>query len=271
MQHQILTIEDIVKVSLGKVKTVNGFGHLEPCLLTYSPLPSDLYTIDPTYALKAWELAHYYGYNYTGQADFNDLTCLKVLPMCVEKKTDLREESDKCQRHSENQYPKTNRTISAPSQSLGINGWVDAGCVEVELSNGTYIGVRGLISQQDLISIGNELELSVFSQLNETLLHRGEGNTSLFDILTMRTPSGGNQSVVTSFAPERDPILQASFNSSTSFLPVNLANIVDDMRVPTITGSRYEMMALTSGLMVLGIFRLRRKLRHGLRRANTYS
>ena len=133
---------------------------LKPCLLTYPPLPSDLYTIDPTNALKAWELAHYYGYNY--KEDFNDLTCLEKLPMCGRWDTGRSSgwedapfpdglESDKCQRHSENQYPKSNRKISAPSQSLGFNGgWVDAGCVEVELSDGTYIGVRGLITQQDL-------------------------------------------------------------------------------------------------------------------------
>ena len=36
----------------------------------------DLYTINPYYTLKAWELAHYCGYRYP-EVDFNNLTCLE--------------------------------------------------------------------------------------------------------------------------------------------------------------------------------------------------
>lgn len=187
--------------------------------------------------------------------------------MCVEKKTDLGQESDLCRRHSENQYPKSNRTISAPSQSLGFDGWVDAGCVEVESSNGTYIGVRGLISQQDLSSVKNELEPSILRQLNETLLHR-EGNTSLDEILTRRAPSGDSQSVVTNSSREREPLLQASFNASTS--SVNLTKVADDMMLPTITGSQYEIMAITSGILFFGILRLRRRLRRAPGHSNPH-
>ncbi|EJK67248.1 hypothetical protein THAOC_11747 [Thalassiosira oceanica] len=245
-------LEMVEEVDLRSIFEVAGLGHLYSDDVSNATRNSnhrghretftwqDLYTIDPTYALKAWELAHYYGYNYTGQANFNDLICLKELPMCVEKKTDLGQESDLCRRHSENQYPKSNRTISAPSQSLGFDGWVDAGCVEVESSNGTYIGVRGLISQQDLSSVKNELEPSILRQLNETLLHR-EGNTSLDEILTRRAPSRDSQSVVTNSSREREPLLQASFNASTS--SVNLTKVADDMMLPTITGIVVDLEA----------------------------
>ena len=221
--------------------------------------PLDLYTIDPTYAMKAWELAHYYGYDYAGQADFNDLTCLKELPTCFKKKTDLGRESELCRRHSEGRYPKTNRTISAPSRGLGFGGWADAGCVEAESSNGTYVGVRGLISRQDLASIESELDPSIAKQLNETLLRR-EG-----------TPVADDQSsVVANYSRGGEPVLQASsFNTSTSISPVN--RTMDDTMAPTVSRGQYEIIAMTSGILVLWIFRLRRRLRPPSHSANIHN
>lgn len=127
----------------------------------------DLYTIDPANALKAWELAHFYGYDYP-LTNFSNLTCLDRMPVCGNS---YKDPSDRCP-------PKTHppssslaaRTIVPPSTGLGFAGWVDSGCVEVQLSNGSYAGVRGLVSEAEFDRIQESLDPSVRAHVRRTML-----------------------------------------------------------------------------------------------------
>lgn len=135
----------------------------------------ELFTMDPTYALRAWQLAHYYGYDYPG-IDFSNITCLNEMPHCREP---IRQPSNKCvpgSGPSSALLQEANQTITAPSANLGFTGWSDSGCVEVKLNNGTYIGIRGLVSKQEFDLIKNDLDPMVIEKINSTILEL-RGNT----------------------------------------------------------------------------------------------
>ena len=130
----------------------------------------DLYTINPYYTLKAWELAHYYGYRYP-EVDFNNLTCLEKMPLCDPSGQNSSRPSNMCLpgHHYHDDNASSTRSIGPPSSNLGFQGWTDSGCVEVQLSNRSYVGVRGLISEHEMEYIKNDLDPVLMAKLKPTV------------------------------------------------------------------------------------------------------
>ena len=177
----------VLEVELRDIFDISGLGHLylsEGRNITTNSNHrrhrkkfswQEIFTMDPTYALRAWQLAHYYGYDYPG-IDFSNITCLNEMPSC---RKPIRQPSNKCvpgSGPSSALLQEANQTITAPSANLGFTGWSDSGCVEVKLNNGTYIGIRGLVSKQEFDLIKNDLDPMVIEKINSTILER-RGNT----------------------------------------------------------------------------------------------
>ena len=133
----------------------------------------ELYTMDPLLAAKAWELAHYYGYSYP-DVDFDSLTCLDYTPGCNMRRN---VKMDQCPKGT-HPYPtnmSSSNIISPPSAaSHGFKGWVDSGCVEYRVPSllQPYIGIRGLLGEDDLQNISRTLDNELFLLLNETTVSK---------------------------------------------------------------------------------------------------
>mmetsp|Transcript_34056 Transcript_34056/g.55616 ORF Transcript_34056/g.55616 Transcript_34056/m.55616 type:complete len:357 (+) Transcript_34056:1-1071(+) len=173
----------IEEVELQDIFQISGLGHLyleEPLDISiksnhrgHRPKFSwqELYTMDPLLAAKAWELAHYYGYSYP-DVDFDSLTCLDYAPGCSRRRN---VKTDKCP-NGTHPYPTnmSSNIISPPAANHGFKGWVDSGCVEyrVPWSFPPYIGIRGLLGEDDLQNISRTLDKELFLQLNETMVSK---------------------------------------------------------------------------------------------------
>ena len=106
-----------------------------------------LYSLDPELAAKAWKLAHYFNYSYP-DVDFDSLTCLDLVPTCKEV---FDKPHPKCPPGT-HPFPKDGRKIELlddfPIDDLpvpsGAQGWVNVGCVEHKMEDGTIKGVSGV-------------------------------------------------------------------------------------------------------------------------------
>jgi len=102
----------------------------------------ELYTLDPRMAARAWRLAAEFGYAYPDVA-FDELTCLPVVPSCNATTADS---SSKVQRKCQaGTHPFPRERIRSKESSINEEGWVDGGCIEHRLGNGTYVGVPGTL------------------------------------------------------------------------------------------------------------------------------
>lgn len=103
----------------------------------------DLFTIDPQYAVKAWKLAHLFGYEYPN-VDFDSLTCKSRLPLCGKDKFGegllqiTGNESAICPVGT-HPVPKIGNIRASPMD----NGWTSWGCVEHKRNDGTFVGLSG--------------------------------------------------------------------------------------------------------------------------------
>jgi hypothetical protein len=115
----------------------------------------ELFTIDPSFAAKAWKLAHRLGYSYP-EVDFDSLTCLQELPLCskFEQTNDdnddvpvevTRRPSLKCPPGT---HPIPN--IGNISPSNVVNGWVSGSCVEHKQADGTFVGLANVKSGENI-------------------------------------------------------------------------------------------------------------------------
>uniref|UniRef100_A0A7S2UMH2 Uncharacterized protein n=1 Tax=Attheya septentrionalis TaxID=420275 RepID=A0A7S2UMH2_9STRA len=98
----------------------------------------ELYTIDPEHAAKAWDLAHYYNYSYP-DVDFDNLTCLDRIPNC--QGSSILPSICPPGTHP---FPKDGKDVDVTEKPVtvsGLKGWVDDGCVEYTLEDGTIIGM----------------------------------------------------------------------------------------------------------------------------------
>lgn len=71
--------------------------------------------------------------------------------------------------HYHDDNASSTRSIGPPSSNLGFQGWTDSGCVEVQLSNRSYVGVRGLISEHEMEYIKNDLDPVLMAKLKPTV------------------------------------------------------------------------------------------------------
>jgi hypothetical protein len=124
-----------------------------------------IYTIDPDLAAEAWNLAHYYGYSYPG-VSFDNLTCLDFLPMC-EYAGSNNIPPPKCLPGT---YPpfELGEQRSRSTNANGLKGWVDVGCTEYKLTNGTFVGLTGARAKEDPVVVTNEfVELLMQNYMHE--------------------------------------------------------------------------------------------------------
>lgn len=118
----------------------------------------ELFTIDPEYAARAWEMAHYYGYRYP-DVTFEELTCLDEMPQCAHDGSTRSGDfvpnavPPRCPPGSRPpvtvRIPPDEEWIDPAVGVDGVKGWVDAGCVERRLSNGTYVGLTGVFGKDE--------------------------------------------------------------------------------------------------------------------------
>lgn len=127
----------------------------------------ELFTIDPHLSVKAWKLAHYFGYEYP-DVEFDRLTCLPKLPLCNVDGNDgtvQEEESAPSASCSVGTHPVP--MIGNLSASPVENGWISWGCVEFKTRNGTFIGLDGVRGE------GNEgITDEVIAQLSPVQLDK---------------------------------------------------------------------------------------------------
>jgi len=171
MRFPTYQIEQVESRDVFRMAHLQQYYH-EPSMTTSSSTNSrkhrdkftwqELYTIDPTYAAKAWNLAHYYGYSYP-DVNFDALACLDYLPMC--NNTRDNPPSIKCPPGT-HPSPPSLQNMTAVSKSVAVNGgkgWVDVGCVEYKKRDGTFVGVTG---------VKRENEPDVTDEFVEQLLQR---------------------------------------------------------------------------------------------------
>lgn len=114
----------------------------------------ELFTIDPSFAAKAWKLAHKLGYSYP-EVDFDSLTCLPELPLCskyVEKDDDSVLAVKTTRRPSLTCPPGTHPIpkIGKIATSNVVNGWVSGSCVEHKQSDGTFVGLANVKTGENI-------------------------------------------------------------------------------------------------------------------------
>lgn len=113
----------------------NGRKHRKP--FTWQ----ELFTIDPVFALKAWKLAHLYGYEYP-DVDFDSLTCLPKLPLCSIDSNGTAQQGGASPNCPAGTHPV--EKVGNISVSRVENGWVSWGCREHKRANGTFVGLSGV-------------------------------------------------------------------------------------------------------------------------------
>jgi len=104
----------------------------------------DLYSLDPELAAKAWDLAHYFNYSYP-DVDFDSLTCSEHVVTC--KRGELVEPYSKKCPPGTHPFPKNGKKMELsekPISSGNDRGWVNDGCVEHALEDGTIVGRNGV-------------------------------------------------------------------------------------------------------------------------------
>ncbi|KAL7545252.1 hypothetical protein ACHAWF_008602 [Thalassiosira exigua] len=100
----------------------------------------ELYTIDPVVAAEVWELAHAFGYSYP-DVNFDELTCMDYMPLCSGER---QRRPDRCPPGTHPHPTDMSRVVPRPANANGLAGWVDVGCVERKLDDGSLVGAAAL-------------------------------------------------------------------------------------------------------------------------------
>lgn len=146
----IFSMAGLEKIYQNRTKDVSSFTNARDHRAKFTW--QELYTIDPQNAAKAWKLARHYGYAY-GDVDFANLTCLDHLPMCDSKNGQRSNITPpRCPPGTQPFLERAIIDVEAPSRMMFTNemkGWVDDGCIEYKVKNGTFVGISGVIAKYD--------------------------------------------------------------------------------------------------------------------------